>query len=163
MDQEILIDTPMGDVAICFSDRGIKGISLPPVQKKTRNLPQKPQPIWFKQAAQQIRSFLSGRDEDLANIPMDLEGISEFRMQVYKAAMSVTRGQTATYGDLARKIGKPQAARAIGQALRHNPIPLIIPCHRILGRDGGLVGFTGGSGLRTKELLIRLERSGTAS
>lgn len=87
---------------------------------------------------------------------LDLDGATEFQREVYEAACRIPHGQTSTYGELARSIGKPGAARAVGRALGANPVPVIIPCHRVLGADGSLTGFTGG--LETKERLLKLEK-----
>ena len=79
--------------------------------------------------------------------------LTDFQWQVLKTAMKIPMGQTRSYKWVARQIGRPKAARAVGQALRRNPYPVIIPCHRVIREDGSLAGYAGGSSKRKKELL----------
>ena len=88
---------------------------------------------------------------------MDLSAITDFQRQVLLAACQIPRGQVVTYTDIARRIGRPKAARAVGQALSRNPVPIVVPCHRVLAADGSLRGYTGGGGLHTKRQLLTLE------
>jgi methylated-DNA-[protein]-cysteine S-methyltransferase len=83
--------------------------------------------------------------------------MSEFQRRVLNIALKIPRGKVLTYGDVAKAIGKPQASRAVGQALGHNPVPIVIPCHRVLGADGSLHGYSAGGGLQTKAWLLQLE------
>src|SRR3972149_1082691 len=83
--------------------------------------------------------------------------LPEFQRRVLLAALKIPHGQVTTYGEIARRIGHPKAARAVGQALGHNPIPLVIPCHRVLGADGSLHGYGAGKGVPTKAWLLTLE------
>ncbi|ADJ26991.1 methylated-DNA/protein-cysteine methyltransferase [Dehalogenimonas lykanthroporepellens BL-DC-9] len=87
---------------------------------------------------------------------LDLSEATDFQREVYSAACRIPHGQTASYGELAKVIGRPGAARAVGRALGANPVPVIIPCHRVVGADGSLTGFTGG--LETKRKLLELEK-----
>jgi O-6-methylguanine DNA methyltransferase len=100
--------------------------------------------------------YLEGRRADF-DLPLDLTGLTVFQRLVLLAVVGVPRGKVATYAEIARKIDRPRAARAVGQALRRNPIPIVIPCHRVLASDGGLGGYTGRGGLRTKKQLLSLE------
>lgn len=106
--------------------------------------------------AGQIQDYLLGKRQ-VFDLPLDLRLATPFQRQVLLAALKIPRGQTTTYSDIARRIGKPQAARAVGQALGHNPIPIIIPCHRVLASDGSLRGYSGGHGIETKAHLLQLE------
>ncbi|PVV84097.1 hypothetical protein DD509_05190 [Dehalogenimonas alkenigignens] len=89
---------------------------------------------------------------------LDLTGATEFQQQVYRAACGIPFGETKSYGELAAAIGKPGAARAVGQALGANPLPILIPCHRVVAADGGLGGFSGG--VETKQQLLEMEKKG---
>jgi O-6-methylguanine DNA methyltransferase len=102
----------------------------------------------------EIHRFLRGTLRQFT-VPVDLRG-TEFQQDVWKAIASVNYGQTASYGELAAKIGRPRATRAVGQATGANPVPIIIPCHRIVGSSGDLTGFAGG--LPLKERLLALEQ-----
>lgn len=107
-------------------------------------------------AARQVGEYLAGRRTTF-DLPVDLSSMTSFQQQVLLAACQIPRGQVRTYSDLAREIGRPKAARAVGQALGSNPVPIVVPCHRVLAADGSLRGYSGGGGLATKERLLRLE------
>jgi O-6-methylguanine DNA methyltransferase len=104
----------------------------------------------------QVNDYLNG-NRHIFDLSLDLAHISEFQRKVLMATRQVPYGQVVTYADIARKIGKSQAARAVGQALRRNPIPLIIPCHRVIASDGSLRGYKGKVGLEKKATLLNLE------
>lgn len=102
----------------------------------------------------QVRDYLAGRRTSF-DVDLDLAWVTPFRHEVLLACAAVPRGQVATYGDLARTVGSPNAARAVGNTMRTNPMPIVIPCHRIVGSDGSLTGF--GGGLDVKARLLELE------
>ena len=104
----------------------------------------------------QIQEYLAGRRTRF-DLPIDYSTMSDFQRKVLQAALRIPRGQVLTYSDIARQIGRPKAARAVGQALGHNPVPIVIPCHRVLGSDGSLHGYSGGGGIKTKAWLLHLE------
>jgi methylated-DNA-[protein]-cysteine S-methyltransferase len=94
---------------------------------------------------------------DLLGVVLDERSLDEFQRRVYEATREVGPGQTATYGEIARAIGAPGAARAVGAALGSNPFPLIVPCHRVLAADGSLHGFSAPGGITTKRRLREIE------
>jgi methylated-DNA-[protein]-cysteine S-methyltransferase len=106
--------------------------------------------------ARQLADYVAGK-RTAFDLPLDLSRVPPFQRQVLMAALAIPRGQVATYGEIARRIGHPRASRAVGQALGHNPIPLVIPCHRVVGSDGSLRGYGSGQGVKTKAELLRLE------
>ncbi len=108
------------------------------------------------EASRQLRDYLSGKRTRF-DLPLDLRRMSDFQRTVLLAAARIPRGQVTTYAQLARLIGRPGAARAVGQALGHNPIPIILPCHRVLASDGSLGGYSARDGVRTKARLLQLE------
>jgi methylated-DNA-[protein]-cysteine S-methyltransferase len=110
---------------------------------------------YFKDLVKQFQDFFKGRHVDFQE-KHDLSQSTVFQRKVWKAARQIPYGQTGSYGWIARKINKPRAARAVGQALGKNPLPVIIPCHRVLKSDGKLGGFSGG--LAMKKRLISLEK-----
>jgi methylated-DNA-[protein]-cysteine S-methyltransferase len=108
------------------------------------------------EALKQVLEYLDGQRTTF-DLPLDMSSMSEFQRRVLGVALKIPRGKYLTYGDVAKAIGKPQASRAVGQALGHNPVPIVIPCHRVLGSDGSLHGYSGGGGIQTKAWLLRLE------
>jgi methylated-DNA-[protein]-cysteine S-methyltransferase len=104
-----------------------------------------------------LTRYAAGHNAQLDEIPVDESKMTEFQRKVRQACRKLKRGETATYGELARKVGRPGAARAVGTVMSRNPTPLIIPCHRVVGVTG-LGGFSAPQGLSMKEFLLRLER-----
>jgi O-6-methylguanine DNA methyltransferase len=104
--------------------------------------------------AKQLVDYLDGRRKSF-NVELDLSHVTPFRKRVLEECAAIPRGQVSTYAELARKAGRPNAYRAVGHTMATNPIPIVIPCHRVLGSDGGLHGF--GGGLDMKRRLLALE------
>jgi methylated-DNA-[protein]-cysteine S-methyltransferase len=103
--------------------------------------------------AKQLREYFDGKRRDF-EIPLDVEG-TEFQTKVWAALRKIPFGRTASYADIARKIGKPKAMRAVGMANGRNPVSIVVPCHRVIGADGSLTGY--GGGLDRKKILLDLE------
>jgi methylated-DNA-[protein]-cysteine S-methyltransferase len=126
-------------------------------KKETRTLPSDwtHRPSFFNEAKAQLRGYFRGRLKtfDLALAPKG----TPFQLNVWQALRSIPYGELASYGDIARAVGNPKAVRAVGGANAKNPLPIIVPCHRVIGRDGSLTGF--GGGLEIKQRLIDLEHS----
>ncbi len=114
-------------------------------------------PIFVQEAITAIVSLLSGERADLSFIQVDLDEAGEFERRVYAAARAIPAGETLTYGELAAKIGVPEGAQAVGQALGRNPCPIIVPCHRILAADGKSGGFSAPGGAETKVRMLDIE------
>ena len=118
-----------------------------------------PEPDWiynekpFQAARQQLTEYFAGGRRD-CDLPLKLSG-TEFQMSVLQALQEIPYGETTSYADIAERVGRPKAVRAVGAANGRNPIPIIVPCHRVIGSHGDLTGF--GGGLDTKEALLRLE------
>jgi methylated-DNA-[protein]-cysteine S-methyltransferase len=121
--------------------------------------PKVPQPDWtedrttFKEVIRQLDAYFAGKLQEF-DLPLTLDG-TEFQLRVWRNLREIPYGETVSYGQLARRIGCPEAARAVGLANGSNPIPIIIPCHRVIGSNGDLTGF--GGGLPIKKKLLALE------
>lgn len=105
-------------------------------------------------AAEQLQQYLRG-DRQPFDLPLDLAGGTAFQQAVWQALLRIPRGQTTSYGALARQMDRPTAVRAVGAAVGRNPLSMVVPCHRVLGQDGSLTGYAGG--LDRKTALLRLE------
>ncbi|MEA4849709.1 MAG: methylated-DNA--[protein]-cysteine S-methyltransferase [Clostridiaceae bacterium] len=108
----------------------------------------------LKEAARQLDSYFAGELKEFS-LPLEPSGTA-FMKQVWAALCEIPYGKTATYGEIAGKVGRPKAARAVGLANNRNPIPIFIPCHRVIGTDGSLTGYRGG--LEMKKRLLELEK-----
>jgi methylated-DNA-[protein]-cysteine S-methyltransferase len=114
-------------------------------------------PPEISQLIQRVCKHLDGEPQDFRDIVIDLDGAGSFAQQVYAAARDIPAGQTKTYGEIAKVLNRPGAARAVGQALSRNPLTLIIPCHRVLAAGGLSGGFTAHGGLETKARMLAIE------
>lgn len=107
--------------------------------------------------ANRLLGYASGRPVTFDDLPLDWERLTPFQACVYRVCQTVPFGQTVTYGELARMVGNPRAARAVGAALGRNPFPILVPCHRVVGRGGRLTGFTAPGGTALKAALLKFE------
>jgi len=113
---------------------------------------------FFKTLQEQIAAYFEGAHVNFSrDIPLALDGLSSFGISVLTASRAIEFGQTITYGRLAKKSGRPNASRAVGSTLAKNPIPLIIPCHRVIRSDGKLGGFSAPGGITVKKKMLELE------
>ncbi len=153
-----IFDTPLGRCAIRWSPAGIIGVELPSAATR-RPSPVDPAaaPPTVQNAIDGIRAVLAGEARDLRTIPLDDATIDPFRRRVYTATREIRPGTTATYGQVALAIGEPGAARDVGAALARNPVPVIVPCHRVVAANGALTGFSAPGGLATKRRMLELE------
>ena len=149
------VDSPIGKLLIACDEEAIRRIDF-----ARDGIPAEPEPGWSKsdggllqEAATQLAEYFSGSRRIFA-VPLLPEG-TEFQRTVWRHLLEIPYGQTISYGELARCVGNPKASRAVGAANGCNPIPIIIPCHRVIGSDGKLTGF--GGGLPTKQALLALE------
>ena len=105
---------------------------------------------------EQLREYFEGKRSSF-KLNLYLDDLSQFQRRVLLATLKIPPGRITTYGEMAKRLGKVQWARAVGQALARNPIPIVIPCHRVLAADGSLHGYSGGKGIETKAELLKLE------
>ena len=163
-----LFETVFGRCALAWNEQGLTSVRLPDLSDaltRANLLARQPGcvecnagwPPFVADAVARIQAHLAGQAHDLREVPLDLSGTREFELKVYTAARALDAGQTCTYGEMAHAIGEPTAMRAVGQALAHNPWPLVIPCHRVLRAGGGLGGFSAPGRTETKRRLLVLE------
>lgn len=148
-------NTPIGHVTIQSDGAAITRVAFGVAQLEGRNKPT----ALTNEASNQIQEYLAGKRHEF-ELPVKLAGTA-FQEQVWHAVQAIPYGQTRTYGQIAEAIGNPQSGRAVGMAANRNPLPLLVPCHRVIGAHGKPVGYAGG--LRIKEFLLNLERVHSAS
>lgn len=119
--------------------------------------PAMPWPAFVAEAVTAMQALLRGEPVSLVTVPLAWQRVGEFERRVYEAAQRLAPGETTTYGEIARVLGDPAAARAVGVALGRNPWPLVVPCHRVLAAGGKLGGFSAPGGVATKERLLAIE------
>ena len=162
-----LFNTPIGTCAIAWGDQGILGLSLPEddpevtrqfIASRVSGVEESVPPPELEKVIADIRRLLSGEPVDLLDARLDLTGVSDFHRRVYDEARRIPPGSTLTYGQIAQRLKAPGTARAIGQALGANPFPIIVPCHRVLGANGAVGGFSAPGGVDTKLRILNIER-----
>ena len=160
-----LFDTAIGRCGVAWSARGITRIALPEAsdaatrQRLARDTPgagSAPPPA-IDAAIERIALHVRGEPAGLEAIVLDMDGIPAFHREVYEAARQIPSGHTVSYGALARRLGKPGAARAIGRAMGKNPFPIVVPCHRVLAANFATGGFSAHGGVETKARLLAAE------
>jgi methylated-DNA-[protein]-cysteine S-methyltransferase len=163
-----LFDTPIGTCGIAWTERGVVGVQLPEPDGDTvrarlrRRFPgagEATPPPETRAAVEHIAALLGGQPGDLTSVPLDMERVPLFARRVYDVARTIPAGQTVSYGQIASRLGDPQLAREVGQALARNPFPIIVPCHRVLAAGGKLGGFSARGGVATKQRLLTIERA----
>jgi len=154
--------TSLGDLRLAASDLGLVAVewadSQPEFDSYLARLKRTVLPNQKKIApyAKELREYLDGK-RSAFTIPIDWTFFTPFQREALQAVFRIPYGETRTYIDIAREIDRPRAYRAVGAANAMNPMPLVIPCHRVIGMDGKLHGYGGGEGLKTKEWLLKME------
>ena len=172
MDQYFcFFETPIGACALVWRGERIVAAQLPERDEATARArlamrapgASEAEPAAFvRRAMDAIVALLSGEPLDLAHLPIALDGVSDFNRRVYDVALAIPPGETLTYGEVAARIGEPGAARAVGVALGQNPIPIIVPCHRVLAAGGKTGGFSADGGVETKLKMLTIEKARTS-
>ncbi len=153
-------DTPIGELLLGGDDEGLSMIAFPagPMRRS-------PDPAWifserpFEEVTRQLAAYFDGSLQEF-ELPLKPTG-TEFQLAVLDELRRIPYGETVSYGEVARRIGRPKAVRAVGAANGRNPIPIVIPCHRVIGCNGALTGF--GGGIEIKQALLRLEMENTTA
>jgi methylated-DNA-[protein]-cysteine S-methyltransferase len=149
------IESPVGPLLLAADDTGLRSISFINGRHSVSPDPawqEDPQPL--QEPIRQLRAYFAGELETF-DLPLAPQGTT-FQLGVWRSLCEIPYGQTISYGELARRLGNPNASRAVGLANGSNPIPIVIPCHRVIGSNGKLTGY--GGGLPIKEKLLALER-----
>jgi methylated-DNA-[protein]-cysteine S-methyltransferase len=162
--QYCLFDTAIGTCGVVWTAHGLRRLQLPERDRaatekrlSTRAGEVCKPPPEVDQLIANIQNYMRGRSTEFSAVTVDFTGIDGFEQAVYAAARRIPWGATTSYGELAQHIGAPQAARAVGGALARNPVPIIVPCHRILAKGQRIGGFSAPGGVFTKQQLLALE------
>lgn len=155
------MSSPLGTLFIAMSRNGLCAVEF---GRGEREFLQRLDPrTRLERSAAAVQPVMAQLDEYFAgdrstfHVPVDLSALTPFQRGVLEAACRIAAGNVWSYGRLARELGKPRCSRPVGQALARNPIPIVIPCHRVIASDGSLGGYSGGSGLSAKRWLLHLE------
>ncbi|MDD2925181.1 methylated-DNA--[protein]-cysteine S-methyltransferase [Rhodoferax sp.] len=168
----VLFDTPIGHCGMAWSACGLTGVQLPEQDaaatraRMQRRFPRCEEsataPPQVQEAMAAVRALLGGAPKtptDLSHIVLDMDGVPPFHQRVYRQARRLAPGETITYGELARLLGEPGAARAVGQALGANPFAPVVPCHRVLAAGTRAGGFSAHGGIGAKLRLLQIEHA----
>lgn len=154
--QQFRLDTPLGPLSALVGESGLRGLWFDAQRHHPGALAARHQPAhpWRSSLQARLDAYFAGQGLALDGIPLDPQG-TVFQRTVWMSLLEIPPGHSRRYGELARQLGRPQAARALGAAVGRNPISILIPCHRVLGSQGRLTGYAGG--LARKQALLRLE------
>lgn len=162
-----IFETALGWVAIVWNERGVTQFFLPErdraamqrrlAAKAAGSAPSPSPPPAIAEIIDRVRLYCEGEAVEFCDVAVDLDGVDAFRLAIYAAARQLKFGEVTTYGELAARGGHPGLARETGQALGANPMPLIIPCHRIMAAGGKIGGFSAPGGSATKQKMLALE------
>lgn len=154
-------ETELGRCAVRWTEAGISGVLLPTAGGRSRPRLEDRAPTsvppFVRDAIDGMVAVLAGEPRDLRDVPLDDGAIDPFRRLVYAVTREIAPGSTRSYGEVARSIGHPDAAREVGAALARNPFPIVVPCHRVVAANGALTGFSAPGGLATKRRMLELE------
>jgi methylated-DNA-[protein]-cysteine S-methyltransferase len=166
-----LFPTAIGVCGLAWSERGITRVVFPErteaatrarLTRRDPDLTEVPPPPAIDHTITAITALLESGRADLTDVALDMEGIDADERVIMEAARGIPAGATLTYGELAAKVGQPNGARAVGQAMARNPFPIVVPCHRVLAAGGGFGGFSAPGGLESKARLLTIERAATS-
>jgi methylated-DNA-[protein]-cysteine S-methyltransferase len=161
-----LFDTAIGRCGLAWSEDGVVGVQLPERTLATtrmrlmRHCPAADEaepPRQIARGIADIQALLRGEKKTLRAIQLDMSCVAPFYARVYDTTRAIPPGATRTYGEIARAVGQPDGARAVGQALGRNPFAIIVPCHRVIGANDKLTGFSANGGIATKLKMLQIE------
>ncbi len=166
---QAIFETELGFMGIAWSEAGLTRLCLAEPERAsverrlarvaggTAQVSPEAQPAWIVRLIDAITDYASGESREFSSVPVDLAGVDDFRLAIYDAARELRFGAVTTYGELATRAGYPGMARETGAALGSNPVPLVIPCHRIVAAGGKIGGFSAPGGSASKERMLALE------
>ena len=163
-----LFDTAIGACGVAWGGHGLTGVWLPEasegalrerMRRRLGDVREARPPAEVQRAIDDIVALLDGQPRDLLDVALDLREVPAFHRRVYDVARHIAPGATLSYGEVARRFGEPGSARAVGQALGHNPFPIVVPCHRVLAAHARSGGFSAPGGVATKLKLLTIERA----
>lgn len=161
-----LVDTALGTFGLAWTDVGLARVALPGRDRAKTEIWISREPAEpgfpdgrFAELPDRIKRYAEGEQIEFTDVPLDLAGLPEFNRQAYAELLKVGYGETTTYGAIARALGDVTLSRAVGHAMGANPIPLIIPCHRVLGSNSKPVGFSSPGGVTSKMRMLALEHA----
>lgn len=167
-----IFETAIGACGIAWNEHGVAAVQLPEasaqktrarLQRRFSDAREAPPTPQVQRAIDGITALLRGEASDFSAVALDLDEMPAFNRRVYEVARAIPPGATLSYGEIAAKLGeKPEAARDVGQALGQNPIPIIVPCHRVLAANGKPGGFSASGGVTTKLRLLTIEGAKTS-
>lgn len=168
----LLFETAIGPCGLAWSETGVTGAALPEptagatlkrLKRRRPDAEEREPPAYIQDAAAAVIALTRGERVDLTGIPLDQEGHPDFDRKVWDVTRAIPPGETLTYGDIARRLGDVSLSRAVGRALGANPIPIIVPCHRVVAAAGRTGGFSAPGGVSTKLRLLNIERALTSA
>jgi methylated-DNA-[protein]-cysteine S-methyltransferase len=163
-----LFDTAIGACGIAWNEHNLAGVQLPEadeastrsrMRRRFPHVPEAAPPDGVQSVIARIQATLDGRHDALLDVELDMNGIPPFNQRVYAITRAILPGRTLTYGEVASRLGEPGAARAVGQALGHNPFAPVVPCHRVLAARSGGGGFSAEGGVATKLRMLQIENA----
>ncbi|TKT80369.1 methylated-DNA--[protein]-cysteine S-methyltransferase [Aquamicrobium sp. LC103] len=161
-----ILETPLGFIGIRWSGDGLTRLALPGRSREsvarrvagdTEETALEDAPAFVAGTLDLLARYCRGEQVDFSAVPVDIPGLDPFRRAIYAAARRLAYGEVTTYGELADSAGFPKMARETGQALGQNPVPIVVPCHRIVAAGGKIGGFSAPGGSATKERLLLME------
>ena len=165
-----IFETARGFMGIAWNERGLIRLCLPQSSRESlerrllrleavpgKHFDENTAPGWVAELIASIKAYAAGETVDFSKVPVDLDGVDDFRLAIYDAARKLAFGETTTYGELAKRAGHTGLARETGAALGANPVPLVIPCHRITAAGGKIGGFSAPGGSNTTEKMLAME------
>jgi len=161
-----LFDTPIGTCSLVWKSETIVGLRLPEqtpaatrdrIKRRWSGAEELAPPSAMQAVIDRVLALLAGQPVDLSEVPLDFGEAPDFHKRAYEIARTIPPGHTMTYGEIAKRLGVPHESREVGQAMGKNPIAIIMPCHRVLGADGKMGGFSANGCVATKRRILEIE------